>query len=81
MVDEDALYRALTTGIIAGAGLDVHFNEPRAAGDKYAKLTNVVFTPHIAAGSRKGVFDEVAGILGNCQAAIAGETIKYQVRG
>ena len=81
MVDEDALYHALTTGIIAGAGLDVHFNEPRATADKYATLTNVVFTPHIAAGSRKGVFDEVAGILGNCRAAIAGEAIKYQVYG
>ena len=31
IVDEDALYDALTNGTIAGAGLDVHTIEPRPA--------------------------------------------------
>jgi phosphoglycerate dehydrogenase-like enzyme len=79
MVDEDALYHALTSGIIAGAGLDVHFDEPRATPDKYSALKNVIMTPHIAAGSRIGVLDEIAGLLANCRAALAGKPIRYRV--
>jgi phosphoglycerate dehydrogenase-like enzyme len=79
MVDEDALYTALTTGVIAGAGLDVHYEEPRPLSDRYAKLRNVIMTPHLAGGSRKGVVEEIEIILDNCRAVIAGKPIKYQV--
>src|SRR5262249_20165031 len=34
IVDEDALYDALSRGIIAGAGLDVHAVEPRTTPDR-----------------------------------------------
>jgi len=68
MVDEDALYTALTTGVIAGAGLDVHYEEPRPLSDRYAKLRNVIMTPHLAGGSRKGVVEEIEIILDNCRA-------------
>ena len=80
IVDEDALYDALTTGTIAGAGLDVHTVEPRRAPDKLATLRNVVLTPHIAGGSRQGIMLEIAAILDNCRAVLTGEPIKYQVR-
>jgi phosphoglycerate dehydrogenase-like enzyme len=80
MVDEDALYEALTTGIIAGAGLDVHFEEPRLVPDRFAGLRNVILTPHIAGGSRKGILDEIEEIMSNCRAVLAGRPIKYQVR-
>jgi phosphoglycerate dehydrogenase-like enzyme len=79
MVDEDALYTALTTGMIAGAGLDVHYEEPRPLNDRYAKLRNVIMTPHLAGGSRKGVVEEIEIILDNCRALIAGKPIRYQV--
>jgi phosphoglycerate dehydrogenase-like enzyme len=79
MVDEAALYQALTGGIIAGAGLDVHFEEPRPAPDRFAALRNVILTPHLAGGSRKGILDEVEAIMNNCRAVLAGEPIKYQV--
>jgi lactate dehydrogenase-like 2-hydroxyacid dehydrogenase len=79
MVDEAALHDALTNGIIAGAGLDVHFEEPRPTPDPYASLHNVIMTPHIAGGSRKGVLHEVTGILDNCRAILAGGEIKYRV--
>jgi D-3-phosphoglycerate dehydrogenase len=49
LVDEDALYEALTNGQIAGAGLDVRVNEP-PEDDRFEALSNVVLTPH-AAGS------------------------------
>lgn len=79
MVNESALYVALTTGVIAGAGLDVHFEEPRPAPDRFAALRNVILTPHLAGGSRKGILDEVEGILDNCRAVLAGKPIQHQV--
>src|SRR5262249_32567255 len=51
IVDENALYDALTNGTITGAGLDVHTIEPRPQPDKLSTLPNVILTPHIAGGS------------------------------
>jgi phosphoglycerate dehydrogenase-like enzyme len=80
MVDENALHAALTKGIIAGAGLDVHYEEPRPTPDPIVGLHNVILTPHLAGGSRKGIVDEIEEILGNCRAVLAGKPIKYQVK-
>ena len=72
LVDEDALYEAVSTGAIAGAGLDVHRIEPRPAEDRFCRLPNVVLTPHLAGGSRLGLLDEIAAMYANCRAALAG---------
>jgi phosphoglycerate dehydrogenase-like enzyme len=48
VVDETALHEALTTGRIAGAGLDVLVEEPPAANHPLFALENVTFTPHMA---------------------------------
>jgi phosphoglycerate dehydrogenase-like enzyme len=47
LVDEDALYAALTSARLAGAGLDVRVYEP-PEDDRFEALTNVVLTPHVA---------------------------------
>lgn len=73
LVDEDALYDALTKGTIAGAGLDVHRVEPRRGDDRFAALPNVVMTPHLAGGSRLGLLDEAAAIFANLRATAAGQ--------
>jgi len=55
VVDEEALYKALTKGWIAGAGLDVFREEPpkfRAL----IELDNVVCTPHSAGLSREAAY-------------------------
>jgi lactate dehydrogenase-like 2-hydroxyacid dehydrogenase len=51
LVDEPALIAALQDGTIAGAGLDVFWDEPPVTHDPYVplalrKLDNVVLTPH-----------------------------------
>lgn len=47
IVDEAALIDALTSGTIAGAGLDVFDTEPLPAGHPLRTMANVTATPHI----------------------------------
>jgi D-3-phosphoglycerate dehydrogenase len=48
IVDKDALYNALTSRTIAGAGFDVFYQEPANPFDRLLNLDNFVYTPHIA---------------------------------
>lgn len=48
VVDEEALAEALSTGVIAGAGLDVFENEPLLPNNPLMLMENVVATPHCA---------------------------------
>src|SRR5438477_7435691 len=50
IVDEKALVKALQSGTIAGAGLDVFENEP-AVEPELLTMENVVLLPHIASAS------------------------------
>src|SRR5438132_1440912 len=48
VVDEPALHKALTTGKLAGAGLDVMLEEPPPANHPLFSLDTVTLTPHMA---------------------------------
>jgi glyoxylate reductase len=61
IVDERALVRALATGSIAGAGLDVYEHEPRP-DPELLTLSNVVFTPHVGSADRE-TRDAMANVL------------------
>ncbi len=53
LVDEKALYHALSTFQIAGAGLDVLKKEPFDPADPIFALSNVVIAPHIGAATKE----------------------------
>jgi len=52
IVEEGALYQALQSKIIAGAGIDVWEKEPAETNNPLFSLDNVIATPHIGAGTR-----------------------------
>lgn len=54
VVPEADLYTALSTGLLAGAGLDVFEDEPPTADNRLFTLPNVLVSPHNAAMSREG---------------------------
>ena len=63
LIDEQALFDALTDGTIAAAGLDVFTAEPPAADSVAARLValpNVVATPHLGASTDEA--QEKAGV-------------------
>eukprot|EP01112_Ceratiomyxa_fruticulosa_P012595 TRINITY_DN3497_c0_g1_i1.p2 TRINITY_DN3497_c0_g1~~TRINITY_DN3497_c0_g1_i1.p2 ORF type:complete len:385 (+),score=67.73 TRINITY_DN3497_c0_g1_i1:1180-2334(+) len=51
LVDQKALYHALTTGTIAAAGLDVTSPEPLPTHDPLLTLPNCVILPHIGSST------------------------------
>lgn len=55
LVDEDALVRCLSAGAIAGAALDVFWDEPLDPDHPLLGAPNVLLTPHIAGASDDAV--------------------------
>ncbi|HKI83405.1 MAG TPA: hydroxyacid dehydrogenase, partial [Candidatus Krumholzibacteria bacterium] len=53
LVDESALTRALQSGHLAGAALDVYEEEPPSAGHPLLSMEQVVHTPHLGASTKE----------------------------
>ncbi|HSF48577.1 MAG TPA: 2-hydroxyacid dehydrogenase [Burkholderiales bacterium] len=79
VVDEPALVEALKAKRIAGAGLDVFADEPRAPAELLT-MENVVLTPHVASGTwqtRKAMADLA---FANLEAHFTGKPVLTPVR-
>jgi phosphoglycerate dehydrogenase-like enzyme len=76
IVEETALYRALATGGLAGAALDVWYRYPTTAGtarpatQPFHELGNVIMTPHIS-GWTEGTLAARAKLIADNIARIA----------
>ena len=71
IVDEAALERALQSGKVASAGLDVFSSEPIPDDFPLLKFDNVVMTPHLGASTTEG--QDRAGLI-VCEQIVAGLT-------
>jgi phosphoglycerate dehydrogenase-like enzyme len=63
LVVEEDLYQVLKTKEIASAAIDVFWNEPIEATDRWLALPNVICTPHIAGASLDVVSNHCETIL------------------
>jgi phosphoglycerate dehydrogenase-like enzyme len=76
LVDREALLDALSTGKIAGAGLDVFWKEPPDPNDPIFKH-NVLATPHIAGTTDISLKGTIEAVSENFRRLEAGEEILY----
>jgi glyoxylate reductase len=72
VVDENALVKALKTGVITAAGLDVYENEPALAPGLRA-LPNTVLAPHMASASVETRLRMCNMAVANCVAGLTGQ--------
>jgi len=71
VIDESALVRKLSTGLIAGAGLDVFEHEP-AINPKLLELDNVVLLPHMGSATVEGRVDMGEKVIINIKTFVDG---------
>jgi D-3-phosphoglycerate dehydrogenase len=79
IVDEAALYDALTSGKLAGAGLDVFEQEPPSVPHSLFELPNVIIAPHVAGVTREAVDRMSEQTARNILSALDGEPIRQNV--
>jgi len=75
LVDSDALIRALQSGRLGGAGLDVLPTEPPTEGHPLLelRLPNLIITPHVAWGSQQARQALADQLIDNIEAWARGE--------
>ncbi|XP_021750827.1 D-3-phosphoglycerate dehydrogenase 1, chloroplastic-like [Chenopodium quinoa] len=79
VIDEDALVRALDSGIVAQAALDVFTQEPPAKDSKLIQHERVTATPHLGASTmeaQEGVAIEIAeAVIGALNGELAATAV------
>lgn len=85
IIDEDALYDALTAGRIGGAAIDVWWDAPQGTQappvvHRFASLDRVVLTPHFSGHAREVFIARAADIARNIDLLDAGLELERRVR-
>ena len=75
IIDEAALGRALESGKVAGAALDVYVEEP-PKDLKLAKFNNVVLTPHLGASTEEAQINVAIEVAHQISDALLGRGIR-----
>ena len=78
VIDEEALYEALESGQVGGAGLDVFATEPPGA-TPLVTHPRVIATPHIGAQTKEAQTRVAEDIATEVLAALAGKTLRWRV--
>ena len=74
IIDEDALYQALSENWIAGAGIDVFNSEP-PTGSPLLDLPNIVVTPHLGASTEEAQEKAGISVAKSVKLALEGELV------
>ena len=74
IIDEEALFRALSENWIAGAGIDVFVNEP-PMGSPLLGLPNIVVTPHLGASTDEAQEKAGISVARSVKLALEGELV------
>ena len=76
IVNEDDLIIALSTNVIAGAGIDVYEKEPLAEGHKLRFLQNALILPHLGYVTAENYSKFYTQMFENLDACVAGKPIR-----
>ena len=68
LINETALYDALSSGKLRSAALDVHYEEPIKGVSRFSDMGNIILTPHIAGLSYETFHAMMAGAVENIEA-------------
>ncbi len=77
ITDESALFDALKTGKIAGAGLDVFSMEPVDSDNEFLELDNVIVLPHLGGNTKETIHRQSTAIVSNIKAFLKGEKLTH----
>jgi len=78
VINEAALAQALSSGTIAGAGMDVMEHEPPDPNDPLLKLDNLIITPHTAGPTLESIPKRAANSFENIQRVWNGDPALWQ---
>ncbi|MBF8267862.1 MAG: serA [Dehalococcoidia bacterium] len=78
LVDEDALYRAVEEGRVAGAALDVFSQEP-PKGSPLLKSNKIIVTPHLGASTGEAQVEVSREVAEQVIAVLQGQSARYTV--
>ena len=76
IINEDDLIIALSTNVIAGAGLDVYEKEPLPENNKLRFLPNALLLPHIGYVTAENYSIFYTQMIENLEACINGKPIR-----
>tara|TARA_B100001540_G_scaffold74627_1_gene67361 strand:- start:4119 stop:5069 length:951 start_codon:yes stop_codon:yes gene_type:complete len=76
IVNEDDLIIALSTNLIAGAGIDVYEKEPLPEGHKLRFLQNALILPHLGYVTAENYSIFYTQMIENLEACVAGKPIR-----